>query len=133
MNVLLNRTQYDNNVQFITNDIILNECDTIPNIYGFLIIIKYVNLKRSMQDFENVIGGVIDRLLASSAVDLGFESRTDQSKDYQTGINRFSAKRAAIRRKSNYWFARNQDSESVWSGLLFQCASTIKIQLSMLV
>jgi hypothetical protein len=47
----------------------------------------------------------------------------------------FSAKHAALRRKSKDWLARNQNNVSEWSdistsGLLFQWASTIKIQLS---
>jgi hypothetical protein len=50
----------------------------------------------------------------------------------------FSAKHAALRRKSKDWLAPNQDNVSEWShmslrGLLFQWATTIKIQLSMLV
>jgi len=50
----------------------------------------------------------------------------------------FSAKHAALRRKSKDWLARNEDNVSAWSdtctrGLLFQLASTIKIQLSVLV
>ena len=42
---------------------------------------------------------------------------------------------AVLRRKSKDWLTRNQDNVSGWGdmsihGLLFQCASTIKIQLS---
>jgi hypothetical protein len=76
---------------------------------------------------------------ASSAVDRGFESRSGQTKDYKIGICCFSAKHAALRRKSKDWLAQNQNNVSEWSdmstlGLLFQCAaSTINIQLSMLV
>jgi len=47
-------------------------------------------------------------------------------------------KNEAIRSKSKDWFIRNQDSVSGWNdmsthGLLFQWASTIKVQLSVLV
>jgi hypothetical protein len=68
-------------------------------------------------------------VLASSAVDRGF---------YKIGICCFSAKHAALRRKSKYWLARNQDNVSEWCdisirGLLFHSASTIKIQLSVFV
>jgi len=54
------------------------------------------------------------------------------------GICCFSVKHAALKRKSKYWLARNEDNMSEWGdmsihGLLFQCASTIKIQLSVLV
>ena len=57
-----------------------------------------------------------------------------QTKDYKIGICCFSAKHAALRRKSKDWFIRNQDNVSEWGnmsirGLLFQWASTIKIQL----
>jgi hypothetical protein len=62
-------------------------------------------------------------VLASRAVDRGFESRSVQTKDYEIGICCFSAKHAALRRKS--WLARNQDNVSGWGdmsirGLLLQ-------------
>ena len=71
------------------------------------------------------IGGVMVCVLASSAVDRGFESQSGQTKDYKIGICCFSAKHAALRRKSNDWLARNQNNVSEWSdistrGLLFQ-------------
>jgi hypothetical protein len=47
--------------------------------------------------------------LASSAVDHGFESRSGQTKDYKIGICYFSAKQAALRRKSKDWLTLNQD------------------------
>jgi len=61
-----------------------------------------------------------------------------QTKDYKIGIWCFSVKHAALRRKIKDWLARNQNNVSEWSdmstrGLLFQWASTIKIQLSVLV
>ena len=84
------------------------------------------------------IGGVMVSLLASSAIDRGFEPRSGQTKDYKIGICCFSAKHAALQRKSKDWLARNQNNVSEWSdistrGLLFQWASTIQIQLSVLV
>ena len=48
----------------------------------------------------NRIGGVIDSVLASSAVDHGFEPRSDQTKDYKISICCFSNKHAALRSKS---------------------------------
>ena len=71
-------------------------------------------------------------VLASSAVDRGFEPRSDQTKDYQIGICCFSAKHAALGRKSKDWLARYQNNVSEWGemsiyGLLFQWASTLKI------
>ena len=51
------------------------------------------------------ICGVMVWMLASSAVDRGFESRSCQSKDYNIGMFCFSAKHAASRRKSKDWLA----------------------------
>jgi hypothetical protein len=50
----------------------------------------------------------------------------------------FSAKHAALRTKSKDWLAQNQNNVSEWGGvfirgLLFQWASILKIQLSLLV
>jgi hypothetical protein len=77
-------------------------------------------------------------MLSSSAVDHGFEPRSGQTKDYKIGICCFSVKHAALTRKSKDWLAQNQNNVSKWSdmstcGLLFQWASTMKIQLSVLV
>jgi hypothetical protein len=51
-------------------------------------------------------------VLASSAVDRGFDPRSGQTKDYKIGICCFSAKHAALRRKSKDWLARNQNNVS---------------------
>ena len=64
-------------------------------------------------------------VLASSAVDRGFEPRSGQAKEYKIGICCLSTKNAAFRRKSKDWFARNQDNVLEWGdmslrGLLFQ-------------
>ena len=64
-------------------------------------------------------------VLASSAVDRGFGPQSGQTKDYKISICCFSAKHAALRRKSKDWLARNQDNVSEWGnisihGLLFQ-------------
>ena len=65
-------------------------------------------------------------VLASSAVDRGFEPRSGQTKDYKIGICYFSAMHAVLlRRKNKDWLARNQNNVSEWSdmsihGLLFQ-------------
>jgi hypothetical protein len=52
------------------------------------------------------------RVLASSAVDRGFEPQSGQIKDYKISICRFSAKHAALRSKSKDWLARNQNNLS---------------------
>ena len=64
-------------------------------------------------------------LLASSAVNRGFEPPLGQTKCYEIGIYCFSAKYATLRSKSTDWLARNQNNVSEWSdmsthGLLFQ-------------
>ena len=64
-------------------------------------------------------------VLASSAVNRGFEPRSGQTKDYKNGMCCFSAKHVALRKKSKDWLARNQNNVSEWSdmfsrGLLFQ-------------
>ena len=56
--------------------------------------------KRSCQLITNRTGGVIVRVLASIALDRGFESRSLQTKDYKICICCFSAIHAALRRKS---------------------------------
>jgi hypothetical protein len=81
------------------------------------------------------IGGVMVSMLASSAAGRGFNPRSGQTKDYKIGICCFSTKHAALRRKSKDWLAQNQDNVSEWGdvsicGLLFQWASTIKIQIT---
>jgi hypothetical protein len=62
-----------------------------------------------------LIGSVIVSVLAPSAVDRGFESRSGQIKDYQLVFVAYNAKHAELRRKSKDWLARNQDNVSEWS------------------
>ena len=64
-------------------------------------------------------------VLASSAVDGGFEPRSAQTKEYEIGMCCFSTKHTALRKQSKDWVARNQDNVSEWGdmsirGLLFQ-------------
>ena len=56
-------------------------------------------------------------VLASSAVDRVGSGHT---KDYKIGICCFSAKHAALRRKSKDWLAWNQNNVSQWSDMLYQ-------------
>jgi len=63
------------------------------------------------------ISGVIVRVLASSMVDRGLESRLGQTKDYKISICCFSAKHAKLRCKSKYWLARKHDNMSQWSNM----------------
>jgi hypothetical protein len=64
-------------------------------------------------------------VLASSAIDRGFEPRSGKTKDYEMGICCFSAKHAVLRRKSKDWLTRNEKNVYKWGdmstrGLLFQ-------------
>ena len=52
-------------------------------------------------------------VLVSSVVDHGFEPRSGQIKDYEIGICCFSAKHAALRRKS----------KTGWLGIVIMCLS----------
>ena len=74
--------------------------------------------------------------LALSAIDRGSEPRSGQTKDYKNGLCCFSAKHAALTREKKQrlsgWLGIRITCPSDVSirGLLFQSASTIKIQLS---
>jgi hypothetical protein len=73
----------------------------------------------------NRINGVMVSVLASSAVDSGFDPRSCQTKDYEIGICCFFTKHTAFRRKRKDWLAQNHDNMSEWSdmstrGMLFQ-------------
>jgi hypothetical protein len=87
---------------------------------------EYVNyFLDSLTNIRNRIAAVMVSVLASSAVDRGFEPRSGQAKDYKIGMCCFSAKHAALRRKSKDWLARNRNNVSEWSdmstrGLLLQ-------------
>jgi hypothetical protein len=64
-------------------------------------------------------------VLVSSVVDRGFQPRSGQTKDYKIGMCCFSAKHAALRRKTKDWLQRNQYNVQEWGdmsirGLLFQ-------------
>ena len=77
-------------------------------------------------------------MFASSVLDHGFQFWSEETKYYKIDICYFFDKYAALRSKSKDWMDLNQYNVSKWSdisacGLLFQWASTIKIQLSMLV
>jgi hypothetical protein len=54
---------------------------------------------------------------ASSTVDRGLEPRSGQTKDSKIGICCFSAKHAALRRKSKDWLAWNRDNVSKWGDM----------------
>jgi hypothetical protein len=49
-----------------------------------------------------------------------YEPRSCQTKEYTIGICCFSARNAALRRKSKDWLARNQNNVSEWSDISTQ-------------
>ena len=55
-----------------------------------------------------MICDVMVSVLASSAINRGFEPRSGQIQDHNIGICCFSAKHAVSIRKRNDWLARNQ-------------------------
>jgi hypothetical protein len=57
----------------------------------------------------------MDSELAANAVDRAFEHRSGETKDFKIGMCCFSAKHAALRKKSKDWLARNQNNVSGWS------------------
>jgi hypothetical protein len=61
-----------------------------------------------MQRSKNRIGNVVGRNVVSGTFNRGF----DQATDYKICISRFSAKQAALRRKSKDWLGQNQDNVS---------------------
>jgi len=63
-----------------------------------------VSIKR-IEQIINRICDVMVRMLASSAVDHGFEPQLGKTKDFKIGMCCFSAKDAALRRKSKDWLA----------------------------
>ena len=65
-----------------------------------------------IQKIDNRIGGVMVSMLASSAVDRGFEPRSSKAKDYKICICCFSAKHTELKSTSKDWLARNQNNVS---------------------
>ena len=74
-----------------------------------------LKINRNKNKIRNRIGSVMVSVLASSAIDCGYEPRSGQIKEYKIGICCFSAKNAALRRKS--WLAPNQNNVSEWSDI----------------
>ena len=70
---------------------------------------SYLIVMIQLQNKLNRIGGVMVSMLSSSAVDW-VRAPVGQTKDSKIGICCFSAKRAALRRKSKDWLAWNQNN-----------------------
>ena len=78
---------------------------------------NYKMLDRHHLPIRNLIGVVMVSVLASSAVDRGFEPRSGQNKNCKIGICCFFTKHAVLIRKSVDWFAQNQDNVSEWDAM----------------
>jgi hypothetical protein len=75
----------------------------------------------SIQSSENCVGDVMVSMFASFLVDRGFDPRPDQTKYYEIDICCFSAKHAALMRKSKNWLSRNLELGDMYiCGLFFQ-------------
>jgi hypothetical protein len=85
----------------------LNKNNYLVFMYQMLSCVSCLKEYESYCFRMNRIGGVMVSMLASSAVDRGFEHRSGQTKDYKIGTCCFSAKHAALRKKSKYWLAWN--------------------------
>jgi hypothetical protein len=73
----------------------------------------------------------MDNVLASSAVNRGFEPRSGQTKDYTIGICCVSTKLAAIRSKSKDWLLPyNHDHDGSGSPTAIQIKTITKIPFS---
>ena len=77
---------------------------------------------------KNRNGSVKVNAIVSSAVGRGFEPRSCQTKDYKIGSCCFSAKHAALKRKSKDWLARNQNTVSEWSDMCPRGLLTVLFQ-----
>ena len=73
--------------------------------------------KSSYSCHLNNIVVVIVSVLASRAVDRGFEPSSGKIKDYKIGFCSFSAKHASIRSNNKDWLARNQNNLSEWNDI----------------
>ena len=87
---------------------------------------------------ENHVGGVLDGVLASSAVHRGFiggvlvgmlaSSAVGRGfTDYKNCICCFSAKQAALRRKSKDLLSRKQDNMSEWGNMSISLWTVVSV------
>ena len=66
-------------------------------------------VKHYIQMYVSYISGIMVSVLASSAVDRGFEPRSGQTKDYKIVIYCLSAEHSSLMRKNHNVLALNQD------------------------
>ena len=85
--------------------------------YIFVLLINVWLYQKKMYHNLYYIGGVMDSVLTTSAVDRGFEPRWSYTKNYIIDFRCLSDKHASLRRKSRDWLARNQNIVSNWSDI----------------
>jgi hypothetical protein len=100
-------------------------------LFKYMCTLIYKQYENNIHMYIYIGGVMVSSVLASSAVDHGFDPRSGQIKDYKIGMLCFSTKHTTLTRKSKDWLARNQENVSEWDDmsirwLLFQWASTIK-------
>ena len=90
------------------------------SVYYILIGTTLSNIVYLYNNVVLSIGGIMVRVLASSAVVPVSETRSGLTKYYAIGMCCFSAKHASHRRKSKDWLARYQDIVSEFCELVLQ-------------
>jgi len=67
--------------------------------------------------FLNRIGDVMVSVVASRAVDCGFETRSSKTKNHKIDICCFSSKHTALMSKIKDWLGQNVNYVSEWSDM----------------
>jgi hypothetical protein len=107
-------------------------------IISVLYLHTYIFCEHCSSFIQNRIVCEMVSVLAWRVIDRWYEDWSGQTKDYKNGISCLIAKYASLKSKDNDWLTQNQDNVSQWSDmstneLLFQCATTIKLQQNLLV
>ena len=75
----------------------------------------HIGQESNSKRFVKHISSVMVSVLASSAVDHGFDPRSGQTKSYNIGIDCFTIKHAASRSKSKDWLPGKRDNVYLWT------------------
>ena len=103
-----------------SNFLLVNSCHSIIALFSLWFLLYEPFIISLYRTIMNPISGVIVSVLASSVVDDWFDHPSGQTKDYKSGICCFSAKHAALRKKRQYWLARNQNNVFEWTDMFTQ-------------
>ena len=79
--------------------------------------IIYIVILYETSNFRNRVGVAMVSVGTSSAVDRGFEPQSGETKDYKSGICYFTARHAALRRKSKDWLTLKEYNVSEWGDI----------------